>query len=340
MIAIGIEHKGVGNTFAVIPPRLTSFDQGAMAVSNIVLAYNSQIAFPSIIDEMKEPRDFPKALAMLQCVTIPFYVLVAVVIYYYAGQDVQAPAIGSAPILVRKIAYGIATPTIIVAGVIAALVAAKQIYGDIWKNKAPKIETEKTTRAYGSWYGILAALWVVAWLIAEAIPVFHQLLAVIGALFGTWFALGFCSMFWLSMNWKGSVKASYGANWRKTALAGLNVCIILLSVAIVSTNCMSLAYLDHADSCPVRDGDVRQHQGYRGERQNRRPILMRQQRSCRMSHARCGSARECQTLGPMAATWAQSGAQIHVPRMAICDCADLLSEEHVGRKDGKEPIAT
>ncbi|KAK5127396.1 hypothetical protein LTR85_006735 [Meristemomyces frigidus] len=231
MVAIGIEKKGLGNTFAVIPAELTSFSRGAMAVSNIVLAYNSQIAFPSIIDEMKEPRDFPKALAMLQCATITFYVIVAVVIYHFAGQAVAAPAIGSAPLLVRKIAYGIATPTIIVAGVIAALVAAKQIYGDAW-HKHPKVQTERSWRALGSWFGILATLWVVAFAIAEAIPVFSQLLAVIGALFGTWFALGFCSMFWLQMNWKGSVKESYRVHWKKASLACLNVAIILISAAI------------------------------------------------------------------------------------------------------------
>ncbi|KAK4549617.1 hypothetical protein LTR36_004918 [Oleoguttula mirabilis] len=231
MVAIGIEKRGVGNTFAVVPAELTSFSRGAMAVSNIVLAYNSQIAFPSIIEEMKEARDFPKALAMLQTLTITIYIVVAVVIYHFAGQDVAAPAIGSAPLLVRKIAYGIATPTIVVAGVISAVVAAKQIYGDFW-HKDPKVLREKSLRAYGSWYGILAALWVVAWLIAEAIPVFGQLLAVIGALFGTWFALGFCGMFWLWMNWQGSMKSSYGISWKKTSLACLNTAIILMSAAI------------------------------------------------------------------------------------------------------------
>jgi len=204
-----------------------------MSTSSIILAYNGHIAYPSIIAEMKEPRDFPKALALLESVTITFYVIVAVVIYYYAGSGVESPALSSASPLIGKIAYGIALPTIIVAGVIAALVAAKQIYRHVWA-KQPKVMKEKSFRARLSWYAILAALYLVAWIIAEAIPVFQQLLGVIGALFGTWFALGFCAMFWLWMNWKGSMKESYGVNWKKACLACLNVAIFAISAVIVS----------------------------------------------------------------------------------------------------------
>ncbi|KAK5129618.1 hypothetical protein LTR08_003017 [Meristemomyces frigidus] len=231
MVAIGIKGPGVGNSFAVTPAALTSFSDGAMAASNIILAYNGQIGFPAIISEMKEPRDFPKALAMLQIVTITFYVVVAIVIYNFAGQDVASPALGSAPPLIRKIAFGIATPTIVVAGVISALVAAKQIYKDVW-SKQPHVIKERSPRAYVSWYAILIALYIAAWLIAEVIPVFTQLLGVMGALLGTWFALGFCSMFWLWMNWQGSLAKSYGLGWKKASLACLNLTIVAISTVL------------------------------------------------------------------------------------------------------------
>lgn len=234
MVSIGIDRPGIGDTYAVVPVELTSFSSGAMSVSNIILAYNGHIAYPSIISEMKEPRDFPKALALLETVTITFYLVVAVVIYYFAGEGVMSPALGSAGPLVRKIAYGIATPTIIVAGVIAAVVAAKLIYEHVW-SKQPHVKQEKSFRARASWYAILAVLYFSAWLIAEVIPVFRQLTGVIGALFGTWFALGFCSMLWLWMNWRGSLSKSYAVNWKKMALAGFNVFILVLCVAIVST---------------------------------------------------------------------------------------------------------
>lgn len=61
---------------------------------------------------MKEPRDFPKAIAMLQGFEICLYVVTAVVVYYYTGDSVESPALGSAGPVLKKVAYGIAIPTV------------------------------------------------------------------------------------------------------------------------------------------------------------------------------------------------------------------------------------
>lgn len=61
---------------------------------------------------MKDPKDFPKALALLQTVDMTLYIVAAVVIYRYAGADVTSPALGSAGPLVARIAYGVALPTV------------------------------------------------------------------------------------------------------------------------------------------------------------------------------------------------------------------------------------
>lgn len=44
------------------------------------------------------------------------YVIVAIVTYCYAGIDVASPALGSTSPLLQKIAYGVALPTIVIAG--------------------------------------------------------------------------------------------------------------------------------------------------------------------------------------------------------------------------------
>lgn len=62
--------------------------------------------------ELKEPRDFPKAICLLQGLDISIYVTAAIVIYRYTGADVSSPALGSAGPLISKIAYGIALPTV------------------------------------------------------------------------------------------------------------------------------------------------------------------------------------------------------------------------------------
>ena len=128
LIGISVSKPGQDHgskPYIILPARLANLTDVAMAISSIMLAYNGHIAYPTIISEMKQPRDFPKALILLESVAISFYILVAVVIYNFAGQDVSAPALRSASPLVKKIAYGFAIPTISVAGVIIALVAAK-----------------------------------------------------------------------------------------------------------------------------------------------------------------------------------------------------------------------
>lgn len=61
---------------------------------------------------MKRPQDFPRALYLLQGLDTAMYLVAAVVIYYYAGPDVSSPALGSTSETVRKVAYGIAIPTV------------------------------------------------------------------------------------------------------------------------------------------------------------------------------------------------------------------------------------
>jgi hypothetical protein len=69
-------------------------------------------AFFGLAAELKDPRDFPKGLCLLQGIDICLYLVAAVVIYRYGGPDVSSPALGSAGHIVGKVAYGIALPTV------------------------------------------------------------------------------------------------------------------------------------------------------------------------------------------------------------------------------------
>jgi hypothetical protein len=126
--------------------------------------------------ELREPRDFKKALFLMQGLMTPFYIITAVLIYYYCGPNVPAPAITAAAPVVAKFAYGFAWPTIVISGVVNGHVAFKAIYIRVCSKTTIH---QNSSRAIGSWYGICAATWLVAWLVAEAIPNFHQLLALV-----------------------------------------------------------------------------------------------------------------------------------------------------------------
>ena len=125
MIAVGIQHPG--DTIKATVE--TDLYHGFTAVTNIVFAFckpptlypslghsTNQIAghaaFFHLMAELENPRDYPKALCLLQGIDISLYVLAAVVIYCYAGENVTSPALGSAGPIVSRVAYGIALPTV------------------------------------------------------------------------------------------------------------------------------------------------------------------------------------------------------------------------------------
>lgn len=128
MIAIGIEHPGKQVKATVD----NDFYRGFLAVTDIIFAYGGypdsfnspqictnrmtfaagHVAFFSFISELRDPRDFPKALYLLQFSDTAFYVLSSIVIYRYGGQNVESPALSSTGPLLSKIAYGIAIPTV------------------------------------------------------------------------------------------------------------------------------------------------------------------------------------------------------------------------------------
>lgn len=64
-----------------------------------------------------------------------------------------------------------------IAGVINGHVAAKSLYIRIFAGTDRMHKRDWI--ATGSWVGIALALWVIAWVIAESIPVFNNLLSLI-----------------------------------------------------------------------------------------------------------------------------------------------------------------
>jgi amino acid permease len=203
MIGVSITKPGMVDGVLVVrywPRSDLGFYDGFNAVSNMVFAYAGHVAFFTFISELKNPRDFPKALAFLQCSDISMYIITAVVVYYYAGEQVASPALDSASTIVKKIAYGVALPTIIIAGVVNAHVGVKFVYVKLLHKREDDLMHQKGWRSYRIWFLMVSVSWLGAWLIAEAIPVFGDLLSLTSALFASWFTFGMSGLFWMHMN--------------------------------------------------------------------------------------------------------------------------------------------
>lgn len=180
----------------------TAFPKAFLSVSNIIFAYAGHVAFFSFISEFRDPTEFPKALYLLQSIDVSMYVVVAIVVYRYTGSSVSSPALSSTSPVVMKVAYGIALPTvslsppylqnenlltatqILLAGVIYGHVASKYVYVRIFRGT--KHMQQRTLLSIGTWAAITLTFWLIAWIIAESIPNFNDLLALISSLFASW----------------------------------------------------------------------------------------------------------------------------------------------------------
>lgn len=206
MIGIGIEKPSLHVDATTSPTFYSAF----LAVTNIIFAYAGHVNFFTFISEMRNPNQYAKGLYLLQFVDTTFYTITAVVIYRYGGPEVSSPALGSTSSTVRKVAYGIAIPTIVIAGVINGHVAAKMIYIRLFRGKP--ILHQRNFASYGIWIALVVVTWAIAWVIAEAIPVFNDLLGLMTALFASWFTYGLSGVFWLFLmhgRWFESTKTIF-----------------------------------------------------------------------------------------------------------------------------------
>lgn len=163
---------------------------------------------------------------------------------YYAGDKVSSPALDSASPIIRKIAYGVAIPTIVIAGVVNGHVAVKYLYVRLLRNNKEDLLHQKSFKAIAIWWFLCIATWTLAWFIAEAIPVFNDLLGVTSALFASWFTFGLSGIFWFHMNFsRGDNWYTYQYvskdpwTWRKTLGLVGSILNIIAGAVVVSITC-------------------------------------------------------------------------------------------------------
>lgn len=238
MIGVAVQFKGGSNISVTAETNLYHAFTG---VTNIVFAYCAHVAFFGLIAEMEDPKEFPKALCMLQFFEIALYVTAAIVIYYYVGNDVVSPALGSAGPLLKKVAYGIAIPTIVGAGVVNGHVGLKYIYVRIFR-KTNRMH-KRDLVSVGSWIAIGLSCWIIAWIIAEGIPSFTNIVSLISSLFASWFSYGLPGVYWLHINW-----GRWFSSPRKICLTIVNLLIVCIGATMCGLGLYVSGKAIHDDS--------------------------------------------------------------------------------------------
>lgn len=190
-----------GVNWSAWPKDGISFADAFIAITNIVFAYSFSICQFSFMDEMHTPKHFVKSIWALGLIEIFIYTLTGAIIYAFVGQEVKSPALLSAGKTVSKVAFGIGLPVIFISGSINGTVVARYIHGRIYKNSVTRFIN--TTKGWATWLALLGVITVVAFLIAEAIPFFSDLLSIMSALFISGFTFYFPAWMWFKLIKKG-----------------------------------------------------------------------------------------------------------------------------------------
>ncbi|KAI0393247.1 transmembrane amino acid transporter protein-domain-containing protein [Xylariaceae sp. FL0594] len=249
IIATGVQRSeiGVSSDWSAWPAKDADFVSTFIAVTNIVFAYSFAICQFSFMDEMHTPKDFVKSIWTLGIIEIVIYTLTGALIYTFVGQEVRSPALLSAGPLVAKVAFGIALPVIFISGSINTTVVGRYIHGRMYRDTVTQYIN--TPKGWTTWIILISVITLIAWVIAEAIPFFSDLLAISSSLFVSGFTFYLPAMMWWMLIRQGS---PFSRENRFAFLMNL-LCFIVGLVVLVGGTYASIAdIIDRYNNGTVR----------------------------------------------------------------------------------------
>uniref|UniRef100_V5E481 Amino acid transporter transmembrane domain-containing protein n=1 Tax=Kalmanozyma brasiliensis (strain GHG001) TaxID=1365824 RepID=V5E481_KALBG len=192
------------------------------------LSNHGHIMYPTFIAEMKDPREFPKALYAVTVAEFVLFSVTGIVGYRYTGQYTTAPAVGTLRPVFKKIAFAFVLPTTIIIGVLYASVVAKYLFSRL--TMGTKHYNNHTVLGWTVWVGCVTVTWVLGWVIGEAVPFFGSLLSLMSALFDCYFGYIFWAFAFFELN-KGQLWV--GQPWLRKVETAFQYVLILAGLFIL-----------------------------------------------------------------------------------------------------------
>ncbi|PSN61447.1 hypothetical protein BS50DRAFT_592922 [Corynespora cassiicola Philippines] len=200
-----------------------TFAAGITAASTIFCSGAGTSAFLPVMSEMRNPREYSKAVNWCMGLVTAAYLSFSLVVYKWCGKWVASPSLGSAGPVVKKVAYGVGIIGLCVSGALYVHVSAKYVFVRILRNS--RHLQANTVVHWGVWMGCITGMTVVSFLIASGVPIFNYLLSLAGSVAFAPLALGLPGWLWIYDHddwWRGS--------WWQRIVYGLHVLLILISV--------------------------------------------------------------------------------------------------------------
>ncbi|ODN90831.1 hypothetical protein L198_06148 [Cryptococcus wingfieldii CBS 7118] len=205
-----------------------TFLEASSAVASLVVGYAGVPTYFSIAAEMRDPRLFNRAMFCSQVIITAIYIAIGTVVYFYCGQYVASPALGSAGVLMKRICYGLALPGLYVTGTIYLHLPAKYVFLRVMRGS--KHLTSNSPIHWAVWLSCVFTCVTIAYIIASAIPVFGSLVGLIGALFGSFFCIMVMGATWI-FDHQDKIRAK--PSMKVKLLTAFNCFIILLGLYLM-----------------------------------------------------------------------------------------------------------
>lgn len=178
-----------------------SFASISAAIGTQMLSLCGSAGFFTIHAEMRDQTKYTKSLYLGQGFVTLNYIAISCIVYGKVGQYVASPSLGSAGMMIQKIAYGISFPALFFSCFFQAHISAKYALVRILRGSVHLQSNSKTH--WITWISMMTVAIGIGLIVAGGIPFFGDLLGLIGSLLGTSFTLifpGFMSLYELGVN--------------------------------------------------------------------------------------------------------------------------------------------
>ncbi|KAI5198563.1 hypothetical protein E4T38_07478 [Aureobasidium subglaciale] len=176
-----------------------TFAAGMVASCTIFVSGAGTSAMLPVISEMKNPRDYRKALFICMSIVTAAYLSFSLIVYRWCGQTI------------KMVCYGIALPSLVVSACLYLHVAAKYIFVRLLRD-SPHLQSNTFTH-WATWLSCTFSLAAISFVLAEAVPIFDYLLSLAGSICFAPLAISLPAWLWIydHKSWrKGSVGQKVG----------------------------------------------------------------------------------------------------------------------------------
>ncbi|KAF5864093.1 hypothetical protein ETB97_008499 [Aspergillus alliaceus] len=157
------------------------FAAGMVASCTIFVSSAGTSAFLPVISEMRNPKDYKKPLYFCMALVTASYLAFSLVVYRWCGKWVASPSLGSAGQTIKMVSYGVA---------LVGLIVSATLY--LHAN---------TVIHWGTWVASTVILGALSFILAEAIPIFNYLIALVGSVCFAPLAMSLPGCLWLYDHW-------------------------------------------------------------------------------------------------------------------------------------------